>query len=70
MRACSHGDVPCQRVVRSDGMVAGHSNDVEKRIAMLKREGIQVKERSIDLSKYFFDDFRIIPSSHSRRRVS
>ena len=60
MAMCPHSDVPCHRVVRSDGIVAGRPDEVKKRIAMLKREKILVKHGIIiDLSKYMFTDFEV-----------
>ncbi|MHB1908588.1 MAG: MGMT family protein [Nitrososphaerales archaeon] len=58
MAMCPYSDVPCHRVVRSDGIVAGHPDEVKKRITMLKRERINVKhQRVVDLPKYLFSDF-------------
>ena len=57
MRSCPYADVPCQRVVRSDGWVSGHTADVKKRIASLRREKIKVSGRRVELDRYFFDDF-------------
>ena len=38
---------PCHRVVRSDGRVGGYSGGVPKKVSLLKREGINVKEGKI-----------------------
>ncbi len=57
MRVCPHSDVPCHRVVRSDGVVRGHPDDVRKRIAMLKRERITVNGERVKLDRYYFDKF-------------
>ncbi|MHB8566089.1 MAG: MGMT family protein [Nitrososphaerales archaeon] len=55
LRACPYPDVPCHRVVRSDGRVSGYPDDVKKRILKLNREKIKVEGRSADLDKYFFE---------------
>ena len=55
MRVCPYPDVPCHRVIRSDGFVSGFSGDAKRRIEKLKREKVKVKNRHIDLSEYYFD---------------
>jgi O-6-methylguanine DNA methyltransferase len=57
MRVCPNPDVPCHRVVRSDGFVSGFPEDVKKRIKKLKTENVKVNGRHINLPKYFFADF-------------
>lgn len=49
--------VPCHRVVRSDGRIGGFmgkttGEEVAKKIALLKSEGVEVIENKIDLNKY------------------
>ena len=55
MRVCPYPNVPCHRVVRSDGLVSGYPDDVKKRIVKLKREKIKVRGLHVDLSKHFFE---------------
>ncbi|MDD5172320.1 MAG: MGMT family protein [Candidatus ainarchaeum sp.] len=35
--------VPCHRVIRSDGDVGGFAHGTRKKIAMLRREGVEIK---------------------------
>jgi len=51
-------EVPCYRVVYSDGGIGGYATGVEKKITLLKRDGIEIKDGKIDLDKYLFNDFR------------
>ena len=47
-------EVPCHRVVNSDGKVGGFAYGQKKKIQMLKKEGIEIKNNKIDLKKYLF----------------
>ena len=55
--------VPCHRVVASDGRIGGFMGDrtgknIQKKIIILKEEGIEVKEGKVmDFEKVFFDEF-------------
>jgi O-6-methylguanine DNA methyltransferase len=46
--------VPCYKVVRSDGSLGGYSGagGLRKKIALLEKGGIPIKNGRIDLSKY------------------
>jgi len=44
--------VPCHRVVCSDGSIGGFAHGVDKKIEMLKKEGIEIVDGKIDLDKY------------------
>ena len=49
--------VPCHRVVKADGTIGGFGGEVSgknirKKIAMLRKEGVEIKENSI--GKKFF----------------
>lgn len=41
-------DVPCHRVVASDGTTGGYNGGIPKKIRMLKKEGITVKNERIE----------------------
>jgi len=47
--------VPCHRVVRSDGGIGGFAGGPNKKKAMLTREGVTVKADRVDLSKCLYD---------------
>ena len=44
--------VPCHRVVNANGKLGGFAFGVEKKIKMLKQEGVEIKDNKIDLIKY------------------
>lgn len=46
--------VPCHRVVRSNGQVGGFASGSTKKIALLKKEGLMIKDGQIDLQKYLY----------------
>ena|SRR3989344_4746049 len=50
----SGGNVPCHRVVGSDGSLTGFAHGLKKKAEMLKKEGIKIKNGKIDLRKYGF----------------
>ena len=39
--------IPCHRVVNSDGFVGGYGKGIKKKIELLKREGINIKNKKI-----------------------
>jgi len=47
--------VPCHRVIRSNGEVGGFANGTNKKIAILKKEGIIINKGRIDLNKYLYE---------------
>ncbi|AEH06075.1 MGMT family protein [Methanothermococcus okinawensis] len=47
--------IPCHRVVKSNGEVGGYVEGIERKIELLKKEGIPIKNnRIINFEKYFF----------------
>ena len=39
--------VPCHRIIKSDGSVGGFADGTKKKIAMLKKEGVKIKNGKI-----------------------
>ena len=47
--------IPCHRVVNSDGFVGGYAKGIEQKIRLLKKEGINIKNKRIqDFKKVLF----------------
>ena len=51
-------DVPCHRVVRSDGSVGGFARSPGAKIALLRREGVRIEHNRVNLSSFY-----LIPNS-------
>lgn len=47
-------DVPCHRVIRSDGNVGGYNRGAARKIKTLRQEGVVIKNRKINLSVFRF----------------
>lgn len=48
-------EVPCHRVVNSNGEVGGFANGTSKKIEMLKKEGIPIKDNKVEnFEKYLY----------------
>lgn len=47
-------EVPCHRVVNSDGFVGGFARGTKKKIELLQKEGIEVNAGKIALKKFLF----------------
>ncbi len=47
-------DIPCYKVIRSDGSLGGYSGagGTSKKAALLRKDGIEVKNGRIDLRKH------------------
>lgn len=50
----NHGNVPCHRVIGSNGKLVGFAHGLKKKAEMLRREGIEIKNGKVDLEKYEF----------------
>ncbi len=53
MKQNSDTDVPCHRVVMSDGSLGGYNQGVREKIRRLEGEGVKVVDGKIDLSEFF-----------------
>jgi len=40
--------IPCHRVVKSTGEIGGYSRGIKKKILLLKKEGIKIKNNKIE----------------------
>lgn len=48
------GLVPCHRVINSDGRIGGFAGGTNKKIALLRKEGITINKNKIDLKRFLF----------------
>jgi len=39
--------IPCHRVVNSDGFVGGYAKGIKQKVRLLKKEGVNIKNRKI-----------------------
>lgn len=46
--------VPCHRVINSNGEVGGFASGTKNKIKLLKKEGIKIEKGKINLKKYDF----------------
>ena len=46
--------VPCHRIVRSDGLVGGYAKGVKAKVKILEEEGIKVQRGRINLKEFGF----------------
>lgn len=47
--------VPCHRVIKSNGEVGGFESGTKNKIKLLEKEGIKIENKKIDLEKYKFN---------------
>ena len=47
--------VPCHRVINSNGNLGGFASGLKNKIKLLKSEGIETKNNKIDLKKYEYN---------------
>ncbi|MBL7055267.1 MGMT family protein [Candidatus Woesearchaeota archaeon] len=47
--------VPCHRVINSNGDLGGFASGINKKIKLLKKEGVEIKNGKIDLKEYLFE---------------
>jgi methylated-DNA-[protein]-cysteine S-methyltransferase len=47
-------EVPCNRVINSDGRLGGFASGLKEKIKLLKQEGIEIVDNKIDLNKYLY----------------
>ncbi len=45
-------EVPCHRVINSNGDLGGYASGLPKKIKILKAEGIEIKDNKISLKRY------------------
>jgi len=46
--------VPCHRVINSNGKIGGFASGVDKKIRLLRKEGVDVKNKKIELKRFLF----------------
>ena len=49
--------IPCHRVIKSTGDIGGYSGGKEKKVALLKKEGIPIKDSKILNLKHYLYEF-------------
>jgi len=46
-------NIPCHRVVRSDGKVGGYKLSEKRKVELLLEEGVAIKKGKVELEKFF-----------------
>ncbi|VVB78979.1 Methylated-DNA--protein-cysteine methyltransferase [uncultured archaeon] len=49
---CDLINIPCYKVVCSNGSIGGYAKGVQKKIELLKKDRVEVKHGKVDLNKY------------------
>lgn len=44
--------IPCHRVVASDGAIGGYRLGIERKISLLRCEGVQVRNKRVDIRRF------------------
>lgn len=44
--------IPCHRVINSNGKLGGYALGINKKISILKSEGVEIENGTIELDKY------------------
>jgi len=47
--------IPCHRVINSNCSLGGYNKGLKTKIKLLKKDGIKIKNKKIDLKKYRWD---------------
>ena len=47
-------EIPCYKIIRSDGTLGGYSKGIKKKAELLKKDGIKIKNGKVDLKKYLY----------------
>lgn len=45
-------EIPCHRIIMFDGKIGGYRGGVERKIELLEKEGVEVREGRVDLEKF------------------
>lgn len=54
LRKNSDQNFPCYKIVMSSGRVGGYNRGVRKKIRLLRKDGIEIKNNRINVRKYFY----------------
>ncbi len=45
-------DIPCHRIIKSDGNLGGYNRGLQNKIKILEKEGVKISNSKVDLAKY------------------